>query len=593
MKPGKSNTRPFCLALALAVAGAAFAQNDDVAAFYMFNERAAGESAVGVPITNAVDSASHIGSATAVDGGEVVYDDDVPGQYLFSGYGESAVQVGAHPRSLKISGSSYAADKSGNLSFADISDVLSASEDSEFTIEFFVKFEPAISNISYYSIFSFDSGFRMDGATAETSKGILSTEINMLLTKLPQYRIGMGSGGSSDRFLISNVGEWLTYKWQHVAIVHSNKAFWVHLNYYNPANPGKKTVTYNGALVSGGPLQFGRNHFQGKIACLRVTKKALPVSQFLYASDYPEYFPETVFHWQLEGEPGTAVTTISNSAPRGVYAIGSSGTNQVPDIISKLKPGGTVISSLTGDGIGEASTNNVSPVYVARPKELIAMDGDTQVGESRTCAYLEILHRDSPSHTFGSGPVIKGDHNTYVPYTGSFTMECFSKFDAAAWTNEAINAGIVGGRLRTSIFGYAAGTGNYRWMLQYYQASKLLKLTCNATTNGVAGKDIPVDEDSATVNIEDGKWHHYAVTFDEDRQEFVGYMDYKPVLTNAVTGILRYYRQGTYRHYVGNYLSGHPYPGWFDHVRVTRRVLPPSRFLRLKRPPIGLILLFR
>ena len=287
------------------------------------------------------------------------------------------------------------------------------------------------------------------------------------------------------------------------------------------------------------------------------------------------------------------MTTISNSAPRGIEALGSSGTNQVPDIISKLKPDGIAISSLTGDGVGEASTNNVSPVYVARPKEMMVMDGDSQIGDSLTSAYLEIRHRDSSSDTFGSGPVIKNDGSTYIPYTGDFTMECFTKFDAEAWTNEVINAGIAGGRLRTSFFGYAAGTGNYRWMLQYYQNTGTLKFTCNATTNGVAGRDIPLSTDSAVVQVEDGKWHHYAVTFDENRQEFVGWMDYKPVLTNTVTGNLRYYRQGNYRHYVGNWLSGHPFPGWFDQVRVTRRVLPSSRFLRLKRPPSGLILLYR
>ena len=51
------------------------AEAGDVAALYLFNERAAGESAVGVPISNAVDAATHAGSADVVDGEAIVYDD--------------------------------------------------------------------------------------------------------------------------------------------------------------------------------------------------------------------------------------------------------------------------------------------------------------------------------------------------------------------------------------------------------------------------------------------------------------------------------------------------------------------------------------
>ena len=579
-------------AVAVAVAWTV-AEGGDVAAFYLFNERAAGESAVGVPITNAADSASHMGSATVVDGGAIVYDDDVPGQYLFSGFGESAVQVGAHPRSLKISGSSYAANKSGDLSFADISDVLSESEDSEYTIEFFVKIDPGCSNLSYQTVFSFDSGFRMDGATFESSKGILSTDMNLLFCtgKPDQFRFGMGSGGASARFGIANFSQFVNYRWQHMAFVHSNKTWWVHLN-YSTGKIGNKACTYGGK-VTGLPLQFGRNNFQCKISGLRVTKKALPVSQLLYASDYPGYFPDTVFHWLLNGDAGTNVGVISNNAPRGLEVIGSSGTNQVSSIINTLKIGTINLASMTGDGNGHASTNNVWPVYAARQKIKAVCDGEEVLGESSSSVYLEIRHRDSASDTFGSGPDLRIDHTAYVPYTGSFTMECLSKFDAVAWTNEVINAGIAGGRLRTSLFGYAVGTDNYRWMLQYYQNTRKLQLTCNVTTNGVSGKDIPVASASSEVKIEDGRWHHYAVTFDVDKQEFVGYLDYVPVVTNRPPEGTKYYRSATAKHFVGNWLSGHPYPGWFDQVRVTRRVLPPSRFLRLKRPPVGMLLLVR
>ena len=556
------------------------AEADDVAAFYLFNERAPGESAVGVPITNAVDATTHAGSATVADGGAIVYDADVPGQYLFSGFGESAVQVGAHPRSLKISGSSYVAGKSGNISFADISDVLSESKDSEYTIEYFIKIDPGITNLSYQTLFSFDSGFQMDGATSNGD--VLANEMNLLYctAKPSQFRFGSGSGGAAAYFGIANFSQVETPRWQHMAFVHSNKTWWVHLNYYT-GKIGNKPCAYNGQ-IAGTPLRFGRDNFQGKIACLRITKKALPISQFLYASDYPNYFPDTVFHWLLNGESGTAAGVISNNAPRGVEVIGSSGTNQVSDIISRLKVGSTAISAMTGDGQASASTNNVWPVYAPYRNAKAVVAGESVLGESSSSAYLEIRHRDSPSDTFGSGPDLRIDSNKYVPYTGSFTMKCLAKFDAVAWTNEVINAGIAGGRLRTSMFGYAVGTTNYRWMYQYYQNTKTLRITCNVRTNNAATKDIPWDGNSGVVNIEDGRWHHYAVTFDIDKQEFIGYLDYVPVVTNRPPEGTSYYRSETARHYVGNWLSGHPYPGWFDQVRVTRRVLQPSQFIRLK-----------
>ncbi|MBQ6914945.1 MAG: hypothetical protein IJQ65_04430, partial [Kiritimatiellae bacterium] len=368
------------------------AEAGDVAALYLFNERAAGESAVGVPITNAVDAATHAGSATVVDGGEVVYDDDVPGQYLFSGFGESAVQVGAHPRSLKLSGSSYKDGKSGNISFADISDVLSENEDSEYTIEYFIKIDPDSSNITWVTVFSYDCGFQMDGAT--TKDGVLANEMNLLYcTEKPsQFRFGSGSGGASARFAINNFSQVATPRWQHIAFVHSNKTWWTHLN-YNTAKVGNKPIGYVGP-VAGTPLRFGRNNFQGKIACLRITKKALPISQMLYASDYPNYFPDTVFHWLLNGEAGTAAGTISNNAPRGVEVIGSSGTNLVTDIINRLKVGNTAISEMTGDGQASASTNNVWPVYAAYRNAKAVVAGESVLGESSSSVYLEIRHRD-------------------------------------------------------------------------------------------------------------------------------------------------------------------------------------------------------
>lgn len=131
------------------------------------------------------------------------------------------------------------------------------------------------------------------------------------------------------------------------------------------------------------------------------------------------------------------------------------------------------------------------------------------------------------------------------------------------------------------------------WSLRFDRASSTGKYTpaIDAVYVNDGGAATTFYKSSATAVTTDGKWHRYVVTYDQDSMTFVCYEDDQIILTATMPGKLMFENQGNW--YVGTDLGNHPFEGEVDAVRLTRGVLPLSKFRVLERVPSGLLILFR
>jgi hypothetical protein len=85
----------------------------------------------------------------------------------------------------------------------------------------------------------------------------------------------------------------------------------------------------------------------------------------------------------------------------------------------------------------------------------------------------------------------------------------------------------------------------------------------------------------SAAKVEDGKWHHVALTYDWPTKTVRLYADCAKVVENVLTGQL-VLDNGDIR--IGN--GDQAFDGWIDEVRLTARVLTPAEFLHTA-PVVG------
>jgi hypothetical protein len=92
------------------------------------------------------------------------------------------------------------------------------------------------------------------------------------------------------------------------------------------------------------------------------------------------------------------------------------------------------------------------------------------------------------------------------------------------------------------------------------------------------------------VNIKDGKWHHFAVSYDAPTKTMKMYLDYEKILEKEQEEPLLPNKDKVYR--LGRYCSDRGFSGWMDEIRFSNTVLEPQDFIKLM-PSEGLTIMFR
>ena len=324
-------------------------------------------------------------------------------------------------------------------------------------------------------------------------------------------------------------------QWHHLAFsfTHATRVIRLYVDYAEVASrTAASNLVYDTGVIRIGQGAGGRA-FDGWIDEVRITDDVLKPTQFMTV--YPP--SSTLFYLPFQdGAVGTAA-------------------NQVTNMEHKLFMNGTA---------GAINGGTTRPVFSAerpRAETLRVTDGLNGPVVNRNSGSLYFVNIGLPdnANSNSGGVVTVSGSMAPVPVT-NFTAEAFVRVDRHIGFPQ-----IIGKR--------RASTGGLAWSLAY-----------NSSGNLRARFDSQIPPDTAGINqtfespaqINDGLWHHVALTYDYTTRKAILYKDYVNVYENTTTNPL-WLDNGDYQIGAGD----KAFDGWIDEVRVSTRVLAPEEFLHI------------
>ena len=561
----------------------------DTIALYPFDDGEPGETANGKTIKNAVDG-SYPGDVTVTADADIVFDEDVPGKYVLS----CSFEKNATPEILYTNPrSAHFVTTGGTITFPGLSTALSSNED--YTVEFFYKVRDEDRTTAGPVALKYDVGTQFAGSEY-FEPGIYPTYLQRSADTYWQlYYVGYTADKTrttlSASLAYSDQSGW-SGAWHHMALVYSHEA--KTLTAYSDYDQRNRHVVLSGVtntvLDEPKALEIGMKGFKGLISCLRLSKKALAVADFLHASHLKAYPEETVFHWTCDGTSGTTPDVVTNVAYGGYpYAGQFLDWQATPKLYSG---NGTVhVASKEVDAQTVTLAPTWSDVLPFGGMDQVAYDGEKHenIGSLR----LDVLPRtEESSGVDGSGVYLAGTDHQFVD--GSFTMETTMKLDYTDWRAK-LNSTFT----RYAIFGlYSDVTYTFDFQLSAIQdGDGVFRLTGNAylpsprelikfcAYNGEPGAR-PQGYDPNF--LKDGAWHHFALVYDDSDYTFKVYVDYKEVSTYVADRPYRPINTSVNNRnywFGGDKMKHSGFQGWMDEARMTRRALQPEEFIRFSRDP--------
>ena len=627
----KANAVAAALAVLTGLAAASALADADTLAFYTFTEGADGESAVGTAILNTVDASRFAGTADVKDNGggsgKAQFSSDIPAKYIFSGQG--GIPIATNAQSLFFDGvlnRTNNGKEGGSVSFEGLATMLSSNSD--YTVEFFWKVDTnEISGVdAYYKSYIFRPSVLWNDGVLAPDGSVSSEGTNC---NVPEYDVGCRIyGGGNDLNKNNEAALYNTYggykadtildgKWHHLAVTYSRSSHLrrtiadytsAHCNKSRNGQSAGVTVT-NSVMTTSEPLVIGNYGMRGHIACLRVTKRVLGVSELLYASNNENFFTDngdTVFHWQCDGESGAAVSVITNRV--------------VPENFHEVNPNlfyfddSWIVSGLyTGNGTVSVDSSFAGsvPVYTNElpdARKTLVTDGeDRSAGISENTGSIK-LSPPSCASRLSLGLDLPSDNFRHFT-EGDFTVECFFKFDSTA----AAAAGAQTNYPSFTICGAVNAAYSLDWRLFFDFTPRANAADKIGTTDqwgymrpqfnyySVTNSTMTGAHSFSSTSLRmgtppwDDDWHHIAVVYEDG--EVVGtikiYLDYKPWFSSVLRGRLTPRAPAAQAFRFGCGLNGFPGPFTYDEVRLVKRALEPEEFLHLARPLRGVQIIFR
>ena len=334
-------------------------------------------------------------------------------------------------------------------------------------------------------------------------------------------------------------------KWHHVAVVYDadNLTLKLYIDLGLAIAKNNVRLSPEAAICAiGSNVNATGQFFHGWIDSVRITRKALEATEFLNVS-------------------------------HGVYNVDVDTLFYFPcdDGLEAFANG----MALVGNGLVH-ETGNAMPTF------------------SPEVRYAELLHDGeggSNVHTNKGSAYMDGSMAYFQNVTGignqDQTAEFFCKFTSIP---------ILAGLLRVNCSSDSVLYGVPVWAL--YGDSPYLQIRCSTVTNGVVNHERYLSLSVPTSSLCDDKWHHVALavqSVDEGANtQFTLYVDRVQRSQVKVTGMLYTSAAGNgvalgaaSQHALGGIT------GYIDEVRITRGILPPSRFLCRYRRPRGIAINFR
>ena len=245
-------------------------------------------------------------------------------------------------------------------------------------------------------------------------------------------------------------------------------------------------------------------------------------------------------YWRLEGGPvGTEASLVSSTVNSAILQGTEGGT-------------GTASMFYSSDVPGAYIQDGVSGPFVANSKSLYT----ERVGNNR----------------FDVDDNISG---TPLHEPTSFTFETFVKADLA----DISSFRVIARKTRNSSDG--------SWFLFANNGNLILRADTQVSGSSGPGFNQSISSNfSVHGSIDDGAWHHIAVTYDENTSLFQLFKDYSLIgtLNPDDSGANQIVYDGGVLH-IGGRSNGNGLQGWIDEPRLSDGVLTVDQFLRTGIPP--------
>ena len=324
-------------------------------------------------------------------------------------------------------------------------------------------------------------------------------------------------------------------QWHHVAFSYTHATRTVRL-YVDYAEVASRTTSSN-LVYDTGSIRIGQGGggraFDGWIDEVRITDDVLIPTQFMTV--YPS--SSTLFYLPFQdGVMGMAADRVTNVAHR-LFMNGVAGTIN----------GGTTRPAFSAER-PYAGTLRVT-------------DGLNGPVINRNSGSLHFVNTGLPgdANSNSGGVVTVSGSMSPVPVT-NFTAEVFVRVDRHIGFPQIIGKRRVNG-------------GGLSWSLAYNSSGNLRARFDNQIPPGTEGNNQTFE---SPAKINDGLWHHVALTYDYTTRKVILYRDYAKVLENTTTNPL-WLDNGDYQIGAGD----KAFDGWIDEVRVSTRVLTPDEFLHV------------
>ena len=526
-----------------------------VLGLWTMEEGTAGQPIVETP--NAIDAADVLVGAGVPyvrsyvrqrDGIAPVYSDDVPGDRILSG-STNRIVIAKNIKSAKFSGSDTRYFDAGSLTMTDFRSRVAQA--GAFTLEYFVKYDAAYTWRDAFATY-------------------LASSISLKMCN----NGGVGNFGyqyfsptSADYF--ANVSPSLTEGWHHVALEWDaqTKKMVVYVDYAKCAYETSDVLCENtpsdawfGCARDRGPDEA----LNGKIACIRLTPRRLDPVDMMVVANGGDYDDKTLFHWSFEDTGAADGATVVEASAGPVNASGYRGMPK---------------NSNSKNATYAAEIHKPTAAYVRQGKELLSTN--------RFSAYF-YGYSKTYGNTWAGSQLYMNSTSDMNVRPESFTVEMFIRRDLDA--NEGLAFG-TNGELLMSFGGQNINTSLENTDISFVTVdnsvgAKSLYLYYYDKSGTRSGLSIPR-------NLEDGVWHHLAVTYDETTRVLGVYLDYKSIASTTVEGSLRRTMDQNWSWTFGRGANSSGFVGWMDDIRVSTIARQPEEFLRHGNAPAGLMLLFR
>lgn len=491
---------------------------------WTFDEGTVGEAVSCAPSAVDADDCFY-GARNSMDVVLPVYSDDVPGKALYTKRG--GVLITDNAKSVKFT------PGDALLSNEMRPRIVAAGA---YTLEFFAKTDVYTEWMDYFSM------YLTQGAYYKVADR--STRVSVQVSNI----------GENTNLLQANT----TYGWHHYAIEWdaTSKKFTTFIDYQ------EGTTLENVAMDTAGKMlgaQFGcavglsGENLDGKIFGVRITPARLASSDFMVVGDAKfitdAAASETVFLWTFEHDMSdNMISALPYNISPFCGKVSVSGNVPVPQLDSNVYKADK--SCVTVGGVA-LDTNTRCRYFTGYTPEY---DNNWNGGRIENFKNL--------------------DFNSLRPE--SFTLEMFLRRDMA----EGITHCGANGEL-LFVFGadginVPASDSDVRVFFAAKNAYSDMPLTFEFLDADGAHQTLELRSDT----LNDGDWHHLALTYDNDTQTATVYVDYAEVRNITLTNPLRRTPDRGWTWGFGRGSNAGGFVGWMDDIRLSSGVLSTSRMLR-------------